>query len=189
MATFAAMRDVATLARRHSDRLADSRYWRQQRERAETAGGQALDVLSSRIEQRYGGDTVAFGACHGDWTPWNMGSTGERVAVWDWERSGRLVPDGIDAAHFDFHLALGRSRKPLHALDQVLGAGRLMLARLGGGPRLERMLLTLDLLEMALRYAEGASGGPSATDAPELIALEALLAQPPDAPWRRAAAH
>jgi hypothetical protein len=183
-ATFAAMREIAALDKRGSEALASSGYWCRQRERTFSAGDQSLEALFSEIERRYGEFVISFGVCHGDWTPWNMGTCKALVSVWDWERSLRLAPDGIDAAHFDFQLALGRSRKPLQALDQALGSGRLMLAHLAVEPWFERMLLTLDLFEMALRYAEGTDVGPKRSAAPELVALEALMADGATAPGR-----
>lgn len=31
---------------------------------------------------------LKFGAAHGDWTPWNMAISGDRLTVWDWEHLG-----------------------------------------------------------------------------------------------------
>src|SRR5207253_3116256 len=68
--------------------------------------------------------TLAFGAWHGDWQPYNMARVPGRpaqIALWDWERFALGVPLGFD---------------PLHYLLQALLHGR------GVGPDIAARFLT-----------------------------------------------
>jgi hypothetical protein len=97
------------------------------------------------------------------------------LAVWDWERSGPGFPAGLDAAHFDLQVALAENRHRWEvALPTVLEGDRGLLTRLpdAGEPHL---LVALDLLEMALRAAEGREAGITLEDRIYVPALHALL--------------
>lgn len=72
---------------------------------------EALEDVASRREWR-------VGAWHGDWTPWNMASTRDRVRVWDWERFETGVPVGLDGVHHTLNTHTrqhGASAASLHA--------------------------------------------------------------------------
>lgn len=67
--------------------------------------------LTAQVLARWGERVLPVGASHGDWTPWNMAystdrveggsSAGDRVLdVWDWERFETDRPLGFDIVHF-----------------------------------------------------------------------------------------
>jgi hypothetical protein len=76
------------------------------------------------IEPYAGDELLPVGAWHGDWTPWNMGWRGKRLALWDWERFQVGAPFGLDAIHY---AAYARCRKdgfhPHAVLRGVVDAG------------------------------------------------------------------
>ncbi len=59
--------------------------------------------------------SLAFGSWHGDWTPWNMASSGDQVLVWDWERFESGVPVGYDALHHQLQAAVERDGAGEHS--------------------------------------------------------------------------
>ena len=52
------------------------------------------------ILQRFEGQEVEYGVCHGDFTPWNMFEEGGRLLVFDWEYAHQTYPKGLDRYHF-----------------------------------------------------------------------------------------
>jgi hypothetical protein len=175
--TAAAMDEISRLFAGGAGRLAESDYWLTQSARVPAAAnGGRLAQLASLVEERYGEEVLSFGSWHGDWTPWNMAWHGGRLAIWDWERSGHPVPVGLDAAHFDFQVALAASgHRSIRALRQTLAAHAPLLSILALPPSRDRLLLSLHLLEMALRWEEGRLAGMSPPDSLYAPALEALL--------------
>ena len=171
-ATVDAMREIAELGPRSEEALAGSPYWEAQRVRLGASTSDRLHAVVEEVERREGDRRLAFAAAHGDWTPWNVGALGGRLAVWDWERHARRAPLWSDAAHFDFHLAMASGRPALKALDDVLGGGTL-LRHLGLTRSDARSLLALDLVEMCLRHDEGGRAGADAS--PQLLVLEHLF--------------
>jgi hypothetical protein len=172
----AAMNEISQLARGDERPLADSDYWRARKARIEVANAVPLSHLADTIESRWGSEVFAFGSWHGDWAPWNMALRDRRVAVWDWERSTDDAPAGLDAAHFDFQVALVTSRnRPISALEAVLEGNAPMLSVLALPRGAQRTLLALHLLEMGLRWENGRRAGMTPPDAVYVPALEALL--------------
>ncbi|MDP8910952.1 MAG: hypothetical protein M3M94_02660 [Actinomycetota bacterium] len=165
-----ATREIAALEHLRSARLADSDYWRSRRSRIEHTERSGLGEIAERLEARYGGATIPFGAWHGDWTPWNIASRGRVVSVWDWERSGELVPVGLDAAHYDLHLALAARN-----LESASIRGGPMLKALRTAFDVQSLLVALDLLEMSLRREEGRQAGMELAESPHRRALERLV--------------
>ena len=105
-----------------------------------------------------------------------MGYVGERLYVWDWERSGPLAPLGLDALHFEYQAALGIAKlAPLAAAHHVLEGLGSPLAALGVPEELRPLLLRLHLLEMALRFEEGRALGIELVDRKYRPPLEQLL--------------
>lgn len=174
-----AMNEVSRLIAGDERRLAESDYWFMERARIrDVANGGGLPRLADVLEERYGEQVLSFGSWHGDWAPWNMAWRGERLAIWDWERSGDVVPIGLDAAHFDFQVALAAARHgSIRALRQTLEADGPMLSVLALPRDRHRLLLSLHLLEMALRWEEGRRAGMIAPDSMYTPALAALLEQ------------
>ncbi|OFE15108.1 hypothetical protein BA895_08280 [Humibacillus sp. DSM 29435] len=68
--------------------------------------GRLLVGALDRLRESFGHLSVATGAWHGDWTPWNMSWSGDVVNVWDWERLQRGVPLGMDALHLQIQRSL-----------------------------------------------------------------------------------
>jgi hypothetical protein len=108
----AVIAEIAGLWGRSTARLADSPYWAGVRERLSAQGARGSggvpredsDVLQRAvdwIERRHGADDIAFGAWHGDFTPWNMARAGDTTYLWDWERAA-AAPAGLDLLHFLF---------------------------------------------------------------------------------------
>ena len=98
------------------------------------------------------------GSWHGDWTPWNMARSGQRVLLWDWERFETDVPIGLDRCHYLVN-AITRRRG---TSDETIRAG---LAAAGATPDTpgspSHALGALYLLAVAGRYlplAEGPRG-------------------------------
>jgi hypothetical protein len=173
-----AMIEISRLTDVEQRPLAESPYWYRTRERVGgLAVSSALTGLADQVEECFGAQVLAFGSWHGDWTPWNMARREGTLAVWDWERSADGVPVGLDGAHFDFQVALTQARRRWEkALPRVLAGDRALLPRFpDAGDR--RALLTLHLLEMALRAAEGHEAGITSDDKIYIPALSALLQQ------------
>jgi hypothetical protein len=176
----AAMTEISQFVRLDERPLADSDYWRGVKARAgEMAHDGPLPSFVDIVEERFGAEVLALGSWHGDWAPWNMAWRHGRVAVWDWERSTSDAPVGLDAAHFDFQVALAATRnRSLEALERTLRGKPSMISALGLPSERQRLLLSLHLLEMALRWEEGRRVGMSPADSIYAPALAALLDQP-----------
>jgi hypothetical protein len=179
-AAAAAVTEISRLSATDEEQLAESEYWRTTRGRITTvANGVRLAHLADILEARYGEEVVPFGSWHGDWTPWNLAWRGGTLIVWDWERSGDAVPVGLDAAHFDFQVALRAARhRWAPALRQTLAREAPLLSILRLPPNRSRLLLSLHLLEMSQRSEEGRRAGISPQDSTYLPALGALLEEP-----------
>ena len=52
------------------------------------------------VKERLYGTVVEYGACHGDFTPWNMFANGKELFVFDFEYAAVGYPAGIDRYHF-----------------------------------------------------------------------------------------
>jgi len=109
------------------------------------------------------------GSWHGDWTPWNMARSGQRVLLWDWERFETDVPIGLDRCHYLVN-ALTKRRG---TSDHTIRAG---LAAAGATPDTpgspSHALGALYLLAVAGRYlplAEGPRGSDIAPRADQVL--------------------
>ena len=110
--------------------------------------GERLAGVVARAGEAYSGDEVAFGAWHGDWTPWNMAWHGGRVQLWDWERYDECVPAGLDLLHYRLQTGGGYDAWP----DPEI------LAPLGLTGRAAAITVELYLLELTRRYLLAAQG-------------------------------
>jgi hypothetical protein len=120
---------------------------------------------AGRIGETYGGDEVAFGAWHGDWTPWNMAWHGGRVQLWDWERFDPDVPAGLDLLHYRLQTGDGYGAWPDPAI----------LAPLGQEGRTAAITTELYVLELTRRYLVAAQGDLGEPLRPQAAALLDLL--------------
>lgn len=161
----AATCEVAGLGPSSVEPLETSSYWTRLRKRASdqraaSSSSQAQTVLPAVIEyveRRYGHRTLSFGTWHGDWVPWNMRRLGDVVYVWDWERSDRCVPLGLDAMHFEFQVNLWlRRKRPVKALVDAIARSSETLQRIVPEKGLEHLLATLVCIEMSIRMEQGA---------------------------------
>jgi Phosphotransferase enzyme family len=153
----AAMGELAGVGGLRREPLAGSSYLGQLRSRlAATGEGGEQAVLLRALEEltaRAGGMVLTFGAWHGDWAPWNMASTGEGLAVWDWERFTRGVPLGFDALHYWLQAEVG----PGHRDPQPAAAGcpqraPQLLAPFGIAAAEARVTAALYMTDLAIRY-------------------------------------
>ncbi len=62
------------------------------------------------------------GSWHGDWTPWNMARSGQRVLLWDWERFETDVPIGLDRCHYLVNALTKRRGTSDHTIRAGLAA-------------------------------------------------------------------
>ena len=107
-----------------------------------------------RIETVAGDTALAFGAWHGDWTPWNMTPVDRstRVALWDWERFATDVPVGFDALHFFSQTLLQKHTATPRAEQAFLSASETTAVNGGASPGTGRLVTALYLAELAARY-------------------------------------
>jgi hypothetical protein len=170
----AATREVATWAGVSRGALEASGWWQDAVERAR--GNARLTAALERIGRAHGTTELAFGSCHGDWSPWNMQVRHGRLFVWDWERSRPDVPVGLDVGHYLLLVALQLKRRDVraaaaHALERAPGA--LETLDVPGGRA--RLLLGLTTLEMALRFEEARRAGVFLTHDLFADALDVVL--------------
>jgi hypothetical protein len=118
-----AARDLVAAFPTRQHRLAESPWWRALRARvseSSMAEARQLDELAGSLEGRLGPAQLAFGAQHGDWTPWNLHTVDGVTHVWDWERFASDAPVGMDQLHYAFHTATAiRGERPIEALSEV----------------------------------------------------------------------
>jgi hypothetical protein len=196
----AVSREIADLGGVEVVPLADSPWWAGLRRRldpirqamaaapagtpAGQAGGRpaaALDATLERLEAQ-AATRLTFATWHGDWGPWNLRSTPDRLLVWDWERSGDGVPLGFDLLHFGYQTALqGLGQPPATAAATGRDRAAPLLAELGQRPGVADLLLTLYLLERLCRVAEAevsaVTGRPDTVGAALLDVLGRRLRQ------------
>jgi hypothetical protein len=153
--------EIAALGGVTAASLGESGWWAGLRERLvpvrQALEGQAAVTLDATLERldAQAATRLAFGTWHGDWGPWNLRATGERLLVWDWERSGDGVPLGFDLLHFGYQTALqGLGQPPAAAAATGRDRAAPLLAELGQEPGVEELLCDLYLLERLCRAAE-----------------------------------
>jgi hypothetical protein len=174
----AVSREIADLGGTRRTALGASPYWRDLLSRLQVVRGRGTDrsrellavaqeLVAARAETR-----LLFGTWHGDWGPWNTRAAGDRLLVWDWERSGDGVPVGFDVIHFyyQYQTAVGRRRQPApQAGATTLRRATPALGQLGQPAGTEELLLILYLLERLCRSDEAAisavTGRPQAAGA------------------------
>lgn len=151
-----AMSEVASLSGLRCEPLG-GRYLPRLRERLQSAdeGPERAALLQAlgELDVQVGGAVLSFGAWHGDWSPWNMASTGDGLLVWDWERFTTGVPVGFDALHYWLQNEVGPTRRdPLAASSACLERAGQLLAPFGIGRRQARVTTVLYLADLATRY-------------------------------------
>lgn len=103
-------------------------------------------------------EPMRFGRWHGDWVPWNLARTKDRLYVIDWEHSDPEVPYGFDRAHWVFQHEFVRLGKSVREASRAVNRDRRSwdLSDLASG-----QVVDLYLFEMALRTARLYAGGGS----------------------------
>jgi hypothetical protein len=188
----AVSREIAALGGVQTATLGGSPWWEELRRRLApvqaAATGTAAATLVGTMErlQEQADTALVFGSWHGDWGPWNLRATADRLLVWDWERSGDDVPLGFDLLHFGYQTAFqGLRQPPAEAAARSLRRAAPLLAQLGQREEVGELLLTLFLLERVCRAAEAepsaVTGRPDAAGARLLDVLGRRLEQ--EAEW------
>jgi len=175
----AVSREIAALGGVQTASLGGSPWWTGLRRRLApveaAATGPAAAALAGTLERLEDqADTpLAFASWHGDWGPWNLRATADRLLVWDWERSGDGVPLGFDLLHFGYQTALqGRRQPPVDAAATSLRRTTPLLADLGQRAEVGELLLTLYLLERVCRAAEAEAS--AVTGRPDTVGARLL---------------
>lgn len=146
--------------------LAEASWWLRLRTQLASTEATSSDVdrllgAWSRVTDRWGGDVVATGAHHGDWSPWNTRRLGGDVVAWDWERFDRGRPVGWDEIHYELTACAagtGVGARRLH--DRILAAH--------GAGSVEEMLLATYLMHRGTSFVvnqherHGTPNGPIA---------------------------
>ncbi|HZI37787.1 MAG TPA: hypothetical protein VFF24_05730, partial [Acidimicrobiia bacterium] len=105
------------------------------------------------------GDDIAFGAWHGDFTPWNMARSGATTYLWDWERAAP-APAGLDLLHFLFQgVCRFEGQTPAAAVDRCSERVASLLGALDVEAGSESALWLLYRLELLFRYDEARMTG------------------------------
>lgn len=161
--------------------LAEAPWWRDLGERL-TQQGQPPELeplldLRDHLERSWGDALVPLGRWHGDWAPWNMAHLPDgRLALWDWERSRRGVPVGMDAAHRAFQIALRRTgMEGAPAFGQALEELTAYLQAADLDARTSQPLLGQYLIELALRFERARELGMLMPDDPGRRAVQAAV--------------
>jgi hypothetical protein len=179
----AATAELAAIGGLSRSTLAESGWWTSLRERAGGAGPAAPDGRGrlgrafAAVERRHGTRELVFGTSHGDWTPWNMAVRDGHLQVWDWERCAAGVPVGIDVAHYLLLVRFRQQHRPIaQAIADAIARVPGMMPEVGADAAAGETIVELELLEMAVRYAEARAVGLNLGPDPFLDALLELTA-------------
>jgi hypothetical protein len=141
----AAAAEIAACAPPTTSSLADSPYWHQLQSQMEQVASPdhraALHRTAADIVRTAGSTQLAFGAGHGDFTPWNMWWTRSGLLIWDWERFSTAVPIGADLEHYRLQEML-----LVEKVDHATAARRLVAN--SSAP----LIAALHLFALAARY-------------------------------------
>lgn len=114
--------------------------------RFESHRRKVVSAVMERVMAGNAGRTVEYGACHCDFTPWNMIETDGRLFVFDWEYASLSYPPGLDRWHYLIQTALFEQRLPAERI----------LEKMASHCREES--LQLYLLEVICRFAAREEG-------------------------------
>ena len=96
------------------------------------------------IKNRYCGKEVEYGACHGDFTPWNMFANNKELFVFDFEYAGAIYPAGIDRYHFFTQTAVFERHWEADEIIAYIGSSE--------GCWIDKQLYTMYLLDVISRF-------------------------------------
>jgi hypothetical protein len=178
----AAMAEVARAPGVRRSALGGSEYWQRLASRLDDAGPggeqDALRTALAKLEAGAGSTVLGFGACHGDWTPWNMANTRGGLLVWDWERFTVGAPVGFDALHYWLQArAVDHKRDPERTALDCVGQAPALLAPLGVTRAEATPTVLAYLADLAVRYLSDRQEQAGARlGAPRRWLIPALLA-------------
>jgi hypothetical protein len=156
------LREVASLHGTRSATLSESSFFGDLLRRVAAIESDSSPAVQQAAQTLRAGETstaLTLGTWHGDWAPWNMTTTSSGLHVWDWERSAKDVPVGLDALHFGFEVTYHKfARQPVVALESGVDRCHQALDALGLDTDVE-LLRALYVLERFLRVEEGRSAG------------------------------
>lgn len=72
--------------------------------------------------EHYAGQTVEWGMCHGDFTPWNTCLVGEDLFAFDFEYALRMAPRELDRWHFLLQTAFFEQQQSAKQIVKTIGA-------------------------------------------------------------------
>lgn len=152
-----AMQELSGNERGRPEPLSASAWWTRTRhnlvENEHASEARALTQLVSRAEERWGDVDVKVGWNHGDWTPWNMSTVGNRAIVWDWEVFSEDVPVGFDALHYAFQAGVRLDGlSPRESLDRLASRSGMVVEQNGAPAAQGHMLLALYLFGLGERF-------------------------------------
>lgn len=106
----AAAMEISALCQERVTSLTESEVWQNMVARANllppsSTSAKLVDVIDE-LESSGAHCLVGSGKWHGDFAPWNMGSDGHRLLVWDWEGYNGPVPLGVDLLHHHFQTSV-----------------------------------------------------------------------------------
>lgn len=177
---------LAGLDTRIVQRLGDSAFWQrtisQVSQVAPLFDDRSREVVlaaCSIISEQWGDVEVPMGRNHGDWIPPNIALRDDGAFnVWDWERSERDVPLGVDTMQFILFVELQRRNSARILARRVTASGQDALARHGLEPQTTGLLSILSLLRSVLWYGEARAAGREQGANTRLIqVLETLVDQ------------
>lgn len=135
---------------------------------------QGLAVMFDRVARHTAATELVFGRWHGDWAPWNMGSTPGRVQLWDWERSRAGVPLGFDIVHFVLQEQLVGRADPATTAAALLRVGGDALGRWYDQTQQREATVLLYLTEIVARYVADSGLAPTSALRHRLRTIEAV---------------
>ena len=173
----AAMRELTRSTGLTTGPVATSPYAVGLTERVNASGRESgVPAVLDGVQQLVGHVVLHYGRWHGDWAPWNTGSTaGSRLQVWDWERSSACVPVGFDAVHFLLQREF-ESETPTYLLGSLLREATWALEGLGVHRDQVEATILLYLVEILQRYVADAGGTPTMALQHRLSTIRALTA-------------
>jgi hypothetical protein len=106
----------------------------------------------NRLADTSGDVSLRFAAWHGDWSSWNLGTSGGQSWVWDWEHFGNDAPLGFDLVHYGFQRSfISRQRPVPEALEAAREEITHRLTPLGVSAAQGPLVVDLYLAEVLLR--------------------------------------
>jgi hypothetical protein len=155
--------EIAALDGRGAVDLSESSYRKSLEARASglpAPSRRAVSEALARIDSRWPRHRLEVGRWHGDWTPWNMRTVGDRTLIWDWERTDAPVPVGFDMLHYVFQRLVATVRRPAHEhFDRAIAIAARSLRPLGTSDDDLAMIGQLYALEMYVRFNDPRIGG------------------------------